>query len=49
MCMFRTIYDEGEAEVFVVVHMDNIIMADRGTATFKGLGVELHVKLLSRT
>ena len=45
-CVFRRIYGDGEAIIFVLVHVDGVIVAARGTAIFEGVVVELGVYYL---
>ena len=42
--VFRKKVYRGEAEIFVVVHVDDVIVAARDTATLEGSVVELRAK-----
>ena len=42
--MSRRICDDGAAEVFLVIHMDDILVATRDTAAFEGFVVGLRGK-----
>ena len=42
--VFTRVGNDGEAEIFIVVHVDGILVASRDTATLEGFVVELRRK-----
>ena len=44
LCMFKRVANDGEAEIFVIFHLGDILVAAHDTATLKKFVVELHGK-----